>query len=212
MSREARWIADTGFLLSFGAISNGLEHLSRIFGGAIGSPPAVKTELLRIAADSKHSADTKDAASKYLGKKSGFLIEAPLLHQDVPERDTVLEHLAKGTLPTAPGESAVWAEEDPKVVGHPEVTLGQDAGEAESIAICVRTRLPLLLNEQPATKYAECRDLNVEPAAVALRRLGPAVTPKQMYGLYRQMTKVNDGGVAAVTGYLWFTQPPMPNP
>jgi len=208
MPREVRWIADTGFLLSFGAIANGLDHLSRVFGGAIGSPPAVKAELVRISADSKHAADTKDAASKFLGKRSGFLIDEPLLHQDVPERDAVLDHLNKGTLPTTPASTGPWEAEDPMVVGRPTITLGEDAGEAESIAVCVRTRLPLLLNEQPATKYAERRDLDVEPAAAALRRLGPAITPKQMYGLYRQMTKVNDGGVPAVTGYLWFTQPP----
>jgi hypothetical protein len=202
--RAVTVMADTGYLLCFGSIPQGLKHLRAIFGNGMGVPPAVRRELSILATNMQRPHAIRSAAARFVGRESGILVDCALEHVDVPERDLVLMHLEQGTLPVGPPPAPATTAQE----GRPAVTGGPNAGEAEAIAICVRVRLPLLMNDGKATKYAVARRLRVEPAGASLRHLvGRQLTAREAFKLYRGMVEsVGDAGIV-ISGYLWFRQP-----
>lgn len=206
--RTARWVADTGYLLSFGAVAQGLDLLRRIFDGGLSAPQAVKAELSDLSTTHRHPVDTKNAAAVYTGRAAGILLDAPFLQCDQPEQQTVLAFLECDILPdrTLLEDVPTAATIELDVEDVALTTTGPNAGESEAIPVCVRTGMPLLMNDGPATEYAQWRGVSVEPAAASLKRLDQHLSSREMFQVYREMTKVNNGG-AVVTGHLWFRQP-----
>lgn len=210
-SRDAFQITDCGYLLCFGAVPHGLSHLRTIFGSGLAAPPAVKAELLRLGSNQKKSLDVRSAAARFTGRAAGILADILLTWHDVPERDAVLMHLSGShahrsaiSLTTPPQAELLHRAKSGAPV---PVTSGDNAGEAEAIAVSVRTGLPLLMTDGKATQYARGRGVEVESAARSLLRLKPSLTPRQLFGICREMERrVGDVG-DVVKGPMWFSAP-----
>jgi hypothetical protein len=197
MPREISHIIDAGYALCFGAAPRGMSHLRELFGGGLGAPPAVKRELDRLRNTGRNSA-VRSAAEHFAGRTEGVLVDAPLYEGDLAERD-----LALTCIPcrSDPGRHQGVSEPGTLVT---EVTTGKDAGEAEGIAAAFRRSVPLLVNDQHATKHARARGLQTEDAASSIRRL--AISPKQKYQLYLDMERSVGNAGAPVKGWLWYRE------
>jgi hypothetical protein len=203
-------VADTGYLLCFGAVPRGLKLLRSMFDPGLSAPTAVKAELQSLEKRSGKSQEIRKAASQYNGNQ--VVLEIKLIWADVPERDLALEHIAgNGTLPIDLASVQAQCDSLAERTDVVPATVGQDAGEAEAIAVCLRLKLPLLINDSGGRRYARLRNIPTESAAVSLKRLLGTHTPRELFGLYRQMERsVGDPG-EVVTGHLWFRQP-TPSP
>ncbi|MFI8524884.1 hypothetical protein ACIGB8_10575 [Promicromonospora sukumoe] len=201
--RVVEYIVDTNFLLCFGGVKNGLPYLKTIFGGGLAAPPAVKAELRSLSTRLSKPKSVRDAADRFLGTSAGIIMEMRLKSVDLIERDEVLRCFGAGVTPTP--HSGTFPDDLGDDVE--EVTSGKDAGEAEAIPLALRTKLPLLCNENAATNYARARGVPlVESAAVSVKRL-KALSAKQKYRLYLEMRNaVGDVG-AFVNGPQWYREP-----
>ena len=200
--RVAKWVVDTGWILSFGAVPQGASLLRELFDGSLASSPTVRHELATIASGYGRTLREKDAASKFQGRGAAILLDIGFEHVDVPERDFAQHHLSNKTVPLA-GERAASVH-GPFPASPPPLTAGEHGGEAEAMAICLRTELPFLMNDPSATPYARARGLNPENAAQSLlrsSRSGP-----ELHQIYLKMEKVTKSG-AVVSGPAWFRQP-----
>lgn len=198
--RQVTHLADTSYLLCFGAVPRGLNFLNELFSGGIAAPPAVKQELVSLPKNPKKRRAVKQAAEAFYGRNAGVLLDAPLYDGDIHERDLALSCIATGTVPPPHDGKVPQAGE---IVN--EVTVGENAGESEAIAAAFRRSVPLLLTDGPATRHAEGRRLPTESAAQSIRRL--AKTPKEKYQIYLVMERSVGNAGEPVPGHLWYREP-----
>lgn len=200
-TRDVRHIADTSYLVCFGVVKGGTHHLKSIFGGFLGSPLAVRRELQRLGDSRSKSREVRGGANVFCGRGQDITILVRLHEVDVAERDNVLRCIAGGTLPGK--YHGQWPEDLGEVID--EATTGENAGEAEGMALALRLGLPFLTNDGPARGYGKDRGIAVECVAESLRRL-PGTTPRQKFQIARDMERGGYLGVP-VRGCEWFREP-----
>jgi hypothetical protein len=204
--RVPKWVADTGWLLSYGAVPETSRLLREMFDGSLSAPPAVKSELANIASRPEQHRGEKNAAAAYQGTSAQMVLDIAFLSDDVVERDFAHGHLTANTLP-APGVTPIQAastsgDESDTPVSPSAVHMG----ESEAMAICLRTALPLLMNDPSATPYARRRSLAPENATISLLRLKRIKTARQLLEMHHVMERVTTSGTI-VPGFTFFRQP-----
>lgn len=208
--RKTTHLADTGYLLCFGAVPKGLDLLTAMFTGGLAAVPAVKAEIRNFAGGGR-GRELEAAAGPYVGRRSGILADAALVRSDLAHCDACLATLAglSGRPGSSKHKSARFGssqEAAQDVVEHCGYS-GKDSGEAESIAVCARLDLPLLICDTPGRRLARSQGVDTECAAESLRRLLPTKTTKELFQLYQRMHRAGLDAGAVVTGHLWFRVP-----
>lgn len=197
------FIADTGYLMCFGAMPGNRRYFWAAFRGAVLVPPAVRFELQDVATSTRKAHHERKAAEVFANKGRTMLSDVALELRDEPERDTALEHLRARQLPEHP--PAPLSNDPADAV--PGTTLnGQHCGEAEVVAIGHRTGHPLLMNDSDGVRYARRRNLRVEPFGASLGRLLPEMTPHQLFQLWKKVAAQHDTGLI-IRGPQDFRQP-----
>lgn len=208
MSREVRYLADTGYLICFGAMAGGGRHFSAAFGGSVAASPTIRAELSRKHGDRSTARNVRVAIDSFVGTHYAALLDVPFLKRDEPERDKALAYMkGRGALPRE-AISSFPITTDGHADGTPET--GQHGGEAEIVALATRHCLPLLMNDRDGTRYARARKIPVEPFAQSLIRLVGRLTPSEVYKIWRAVAVNHDTG-AVVSGQAFFRQPPPSN-
>lgn len=197
-------IVDTGYLLCFGSVVEGVTHLKSLFGGGLTAPPAVKAELVSLSERRSKTQEVRQAAARFVGRGADLVVEMRLKAVDIVERDEVRRCFADKLRPTR--HPCVFPDDLGDDIR--DVTDGADAGEAEAIPLALRLQLPLLINERAGTQYARARGVPAtESAAESIKRIA-GKTPKQKFQLFRDMERaVGDVG-ASVPGPSWYREPP----
>ncbi len=201
--RWAGWLADSSFLLCFGAMPGGRKAFQSAFGGMVAVTPVVRAEVARIAGGSK-GRDLQVSANQFSGTHHEVLLDAPFLQRDVPERDKALARIAVHALPDgppqpldlSPGSEAPGASKDQL-----------HGGEAESIAVAMRDGAPLLMTDIDGRRYAEARAIPVESFTVALTRLGHRIKPQDLHGNWKRLRLSHYLGPETPSGQSWFRVP-----
>lgn len=202
--RKAQWVADSGYLICFGAVPNGRDMLYKIFDGGVAATPTVRWELERIARDNYKARHVKMAANQFAGKHSGALLDLQFESRDEPERDTALDHISRNVVPKSP-PAPLDDGEDCRASGTEKHV--EHGGEAEAIAVALRAALPLLMTDRMGATYARARRIKVEPFAESLRRLSDTHAPNDLWKICRDVGRRHDVG-AVVSGPLFFQVPP----
>lgn len=201
---EVRYLADTGYLICFGAIPGGRQLFARAFSGTVGASPTIRAELHR-----KHASNTTDehvraAINSFIGRNHGALLDVTLDKRDEPERDNALAFMRGGGTPPQGALMSFPITPDGHLPGTPD--SGRHGGEAEVIAIAARRWLPLLMNDGDGTKYAVARRLRVESFALSLGRLLGHHTAQELFTIWKSVNARHDTG-APVPGPSFFRQP-----
>lgn len=204
MTRQVRYLADTGFLICFGAIAGGRKHFSTAFSGTVAASPTIRVELARKHADQLTARHVRTAIDSFVGMNHSSLLDVPFLKRDEPERNKALTYMRRGgALPTG-GITAFPITIDGHLDGTPDT--GKHGGEAEIVALATRHCLPLLMNDSDGTKYARARNLPVEPFAHSLKRLVGSLSLNEVYRIWKTVDAQHDTG-AVVQGPAFFRQP-----
>ncbi|WP_454113005.1 hypothetical protein [Microbacterium maritypicum] len=202
--RVVRYLADTGYLICFGAIPGGQRLFMLAFSGTVAASPTIRFELGRKHSDWKTEHHVKTAINTFIGKNHNVLLDVTFHRRDEPERDNALAYMrSAGSLPTEALMSfPVTADgHDP---GTPDTQ--KHGGEAEIVAIAARRLLPLLMNDRDGTDYAAARRLEVESFARSLGRLLGPHTPNELFQIWKRVDANHDTG-AVVPGPQFFRQP-----
>jgi hypothetical protein len=189
-------IADTGYLLAFGALPEGNILLGEIFSDEITAPPTVFFELADLIETGRHGETLRAAAQRAV---SPGVAAADLTWTDVPVRRAIQQDLSN--------EIRTKFELDDDLSGVPPVLLGRHAGESEVIAIAIRVGSVALINDAKARKYASDCNLEAVPAPVSLKKLaGRSYSGRDLLEMHKIMDRVARSKVT-VSGPLWFLEP-----
>jgi hypothetical protein len=199
------FIADTGYLMCFGAMQGNRRHFYDAFQGSVTVPPAVRFELSDVATSPRKQPHEQKAAAVFAHKGREMLGDIPLQRRDEPERDTALNHLRSRRMPTAP---AAPLSTGPDATAPGKSMNGNHCGEAEVLAIGNRSGMPLLMNDGDGVRYARRRKLRVEPFGASLGRLLPALTPQQLFQMWKKVDALHDTGIV-IKGPQDFRRPKL---
>lgn len=202
--RVAGWVADSSLLICFGAIPAGPRLLNDAYSGSVGVTPTVRAELDRIALHGSAS-PRKIAAAVFTGRGRDKLVSIEFQRCDETERATALHHISTKSVPEN-GPAPIDGSELGREPGD-SPKEGEHAGEAESIAVALRTQMPLLMTDGDGTKYAEQRGLSVESFTRALVRLAPTIPANSLFQMWRNVSRDHGTGPEVVTGAAYFRMP-----
>lgn len=203
-ARTARFLADTGFLICFGALPGGKRYFGEAFNGSVAASPTIRFELNRLEGDRSTRQQVRNAVLSFTGRNHDVLLDVEFEVGDEGERDRALLYLVQKKLPSDPPAPISESSESRRPGRRKPV---QHGGEAEIIAMSLRRGLPLLMNDRDGTRYARHRKIPVEPFAESLRRLVGRFSPHEVLQMWRTVHADHDTG-AVVTGIGFFRQPP----
>lgn len=183
-------VADTGYLLCFGAIPKGTGLLAELHPSGVAAPDAVHRELDGLARSTR--ADEADAAGAFAGRKRLQIEKVPFNKDDEALRSKVRQELHDADVARGRASGA-------------RPSGNKHSGEAECICLCLRTGAEMLCNDTGARAAAHARSVKTVTTAADLRRLaGSAYTAQQLYQLARAMEQAGRDLGAVVTGPAFF--------
>lgn len=204
--RSVSWIADTSFIMCFGAVPRGPRLMYYAYDGSVGVTPTIRHELRRNATRNGHL--PKGKAANVFATNGGHdsLLDEPFQRRDEVERSTAHGHIQAKTLPQGPPAPLDESAEGQQAGDSP--LDGDDIGEAEAIAVALRRKLPMLMTDRAGVNYAKHRGIDSESFTKALVRLSKSVSATELYKMWRDVKRNHYPGPEEVPGPLFFRVPP----
>lgn len=200
------WLADTSLLICFGGLPNGPGLLLAAYGKTIAVTPTVRWELNRLARDEPNSA--RGIASGAFTGRTGTLAHAMFQRRDEPERGTALGHIKRSLGPSSPPQPRDDSPAGQEPGQQSPMEGVEHAGEAETIAVAVRTRHGVLITDKGGRRYAVGRALTVQSFTASMIRLAGKYTALELYQLWLKAQDVpNYLGPERVRGSADFRVP-----
>jgi hypothetical protein len=192
--------------MCFGAAKAGPRLLYAAFEGCVGVTPTVRHELSRNA--TRHPTLPKGKAAAAFSRGGGYdsLLSARFQKSDEKERATAQFHLEAGTLPSDPPADLL---QPPEGLEDGDAPIdGDHVGEAESIAVAMRTGVSILMTDEGGNAYAAHRGIKSLSFTRALMRLNTVEQPQDLFLTWKTVSRNHYTGREVPTGPSFFRPPP----